>query len=193
MRRLVVLVALAMAAVLAFEALDVTDADARRRRTARPPSYDFVFCLANEGCGGSEGANLLVGASGNETLLGYGGNDIYVGSAGIYDNYYDYSTSSDLYGGFRNDEFDTEYIEDYGGLDRVDLSESYASTDFAFYRLDWDGDGAQDDLNIDEIISGTVHPDDIVVYNHFGSGRVEYIKFSDTTLSGANIPGLITQ
>ena len=30
--------------------------------------------------------------------------------------------------------------------------------------------------------------DDIYVFNHFGIGRIEYIKFSDKTLSGANLP-----
>jgi len=30
--------------------------------------------------------------------------------------------------------------------------------------------------------------DNIIVLNYFGSGRIEYIKFSDTTLKGATLP-----
>jgi hypothetical protein len=32
------------------------------------------------------------------------------------------------------------------------------------------------------------HDDSILVINHFGSGRIEYIKFRDTILKGADLP-----
>ncbi len=131
----------------------------------------------------------MVGAAGNEVLEGAGGNDIYMGNGGDSDSYIDESTSSDLYGGFVNGQFGEELIVDGGGLDRVDLStntSAYASTDFTFHQIDFDGDGAADDLNISEKNFG--NDDDIIVLNHFGSGRIEYIKFTDTTLKGADLP-----
>ncbi len=189
MRKLIVLVGLAMVAVLAFGALDVSDADARKRKKP-PPNYTFVLCSGHPNtCSGTESADLMAGADGFQTLKGAAGNDIYMGSDGAFDDYIDESTSSDLYGGFVNDEFNQENIDDRGGVDRVDLStsvSSYASTDFAFHKVDQDLDGTQDDLNMNEINFGGT--DDLYVLNHFGIGRIEYIKFSDTTLKGADVP-----
>ena len=161
------------------------DADARTR--ARPPSYNVVACEANTVCDGTQGADVMAGAAGNEELRGVAGNDIYVGSAGSNDKYRDSSTSNDLYGGFRNDEFDLEVIIDKGGVDRVNLASTsaYASNDFEFFRGDFDVDGVQDNLNISEANPGS---DDIYVYDHFGAGRIEYVKFTDVTLQGADLP-----
>jgi hypothetical protein len=198
-KQLVVLVALAMVAVMAVGVLDVSDADASKKKRRPPPpvnyppSYNFVLCAPNSTCKGSPSADLMVGTPFNEVLKGAAGNDIYWGAGGANDRYTDESTSSDLYGGFENGHFTEEIIDDRGGLDRVDLSvgaSSYASTDFVFTKLDYDGDGAENDLEMSENKYGA--DDDIVAYNHFGIGTIEYIKFSDTTLSGANIPGLTT-
>jgi hypothetical protein len=187
MRKLVVWVALVLVAVVAFEALDVSDADARkRRRPPSPPAYNVVACDANTVCNGTLGADVMVGAAGDEELRGVAGNDIYVGSAGFNDKYTDLSTSNDLYGGFRNDEFDNEAIADQGGVDRVDLASTsaYSSTDFEFVKGDFDSDGVQDDLNMSEK-NGS---DDIYVFDHFGTGRIDQVKFTDKTLSGSNLP-----
>ena len=192
MRKLVVLVALTMVAVLAFEALDVTDADARKKKKRRPPApptYNIVACGSGGVCNGSPGADVMVGANGNEAMQGAAGNDIYVGSASDFDSYIDDSTSNDLYGGFVNGDFTDETIVDGGGIDMVDLSTStsaYASTDFRFIKSDRDGDGAEDDLTIDEV--NFVGDDTIFVTNHFGAGRIEYIKFSDKIVFGASVP-----
>jgi hypothetical protein len=189
MKKLIVLVGLAMVAVVAFEALDVSDAEARKRRPPPPPNYNVVLCVTDQRCGGTPSADIMVGAAGTEILQGAAGNDIYMGSAGASDYYIDGFTSSDLYGGFLNGQFDEDEIRDGGGVDRVDLStntSAYASTDFTFFKGDGDGDGAEDDLQMNEVTFGG--SDDIYVLNHFGSGRIEYIKFSDKTLSGANLP-----
>jgi hypothetical protein len=130
---------------------------------------------------------MVGNALGNEDLRGAAGKDIFMGSDGQHDNYVDESTSSDLYGGFVHTQFGEEKIDDRGGVDRVDLSTStsaYASTDFRFFKGDLDGDGAEDDLNMK--VNGT--GDDIFVLNHFGSGRIEYVKFTDKTLTPANMP-----
>ncbi len=176
-----------MAVVLAFEALDASDADAGRRKEP-PPNYNFVYCEHNQNpCSGTSGADLMVGAAGNETLEGAGGNDIYIGNGGGGDSYIDESTSSDLYGGFLLEHFSAEGIDDRGGLDRVDLR-PYASTNFEFSRRDADGDGAQDDVVMGEKDNPGVPGDDgIIVLSHIGSGRIEYIKFTDTTLRGADL------
>lgn len=195
MRKLIVLVGLVMVAVLAFEALDVSDADARKRRASPPPNFNLVLCsTSTPNCNGTPSSDLIMGADvANEHLRGGAGNDIYIGSARDGERYTDESTSSDLYEGFLNGEFFLEVIIDKGGLDRLDLSTSvsaYASTNFEFTKGDFDGDGAKDDLLLAEI-----HVDDndaIYVTDHFGKGRMEYLKFSDKTISGSNIPGLIT-
>ena len=190
-KKLIVLVTLVMVAVLAFEALDASDADAKKkkRRPPAPPNYNLVFCPAGSTCNGTPSADLMLGNAGNEVMKGAAGNDIYMGSDSGFDNYVDESTSSDLYAGFLNGQFDYEIIDDRGGVDKVDLStnvSAYASTDFQFFKVDLDSDGAADDLQMDELNFG--NDDDIFVLNHFGSGRMEYIKFSDKTLSGANLP-----
>jgi hypothetical protein len=194
MRKLIVLVGLAMGAVVVLGALDVSDAEAGKKT----PDYNFVLCSANQDpCSGTSGADLIVGAAGIETLKGAAGNDIYMGSDEDFDKYIDESTSSDLYGGFVNEQFDRETIDDRGGLDRVDLSTSvspYASADFAFHKVDVDGDGAQDDLWMEEIgpSGDRLALGDILALNHFGSGRIEYIKFSDTTLKAADLIPLLS-
>jgi hypothetical protein len=184
-KNLIVLVTLVMVAVVAFETLDASNAEARKRKPPSPPNYNFVFCQANETCLGTPSADLLV-ATGDQFTRGAAGNDIYMDSDGIHNSYVDQSTSSDLYGGFLNDQFDEDFIDDRGGVDRVDLSYSHASTDFEFFKDDFDGDGALDDLDMDEKNLG--NNDNLIVFNHFGSGRIESIKFSDKTLSGANLP-----
>ena len=143
-------------------------------------------------CNGTLSADVMVSsAAGDEKLYGAAGNDTYVASEGG-DFYIDESTSNDLYGGFLNGEFFNPAIDDKGGVDRVDLSMStsaYASTDFQFFKRDVDSDGAKDDLRIDEKnLSGLNGDDDLYVLSHFGAGRIEYIKFTDKTLSGANLP-----
>jgi hypothetical protein len=188
-KKLLGLVGLAMVAVVAFGALDVSDADARKRRPPPPPNYNFVLCGFDGACSGTSGADLMVGANGNEPLRGAGGRDIYMGSAGDLDDYIDASTSSDLYGGFVSGQFGEEIIADRGGVDRVDLSTStsaYASNDFVFRKVDLDGDGVLDDLHMDEVNFNA--DDNIYVLSHFGIGRIEYFKFTDKTLSGANLP-----
>lgn len=179
-------VALAVGLVLGFT---IKDAEAGKRKPP-PPNYDFVLCAEDQDpCSGTSRADLMVGYSGDEGLYGAGGRDIYMGSPGPFDDFIDESTSGDLYGGFLDGEFLLEDIDDRGGLDRVDLStnvSAYASTDFEFHKTDRDGDGAQDDLHLDESNFGG--GDNIYVLNHFGSGRIEYIKFSDKTLSGSNLP-----
>jgi hypothetical protein len=42
----------------------------------------------------------------------------------------------------------------------------------------------RDDLNISE----TNGSDDIYVYDHFGVGRIEYVKFTDVTLQAGDLP-----
>jgi hypothetical protein len=194
MRKLIVLVGLVMVAVVAFEALDLSDADASSAPPP-PPKYNFVLCPSVEPvpattpCKGTPSADIMVAANGNQIVQGAAGNDIYMGSANGGDKYGDFSTSSDLYGGFWNGQFGSEIIEDRGGLDRVDLSmnsSSYASYDFQFAKVDRDADGAKDDLLMGEINFGG--DDKIHVLNHFGGGRIEYIKFRDKTLSGSNLP-----
>lgn len=153
-----------------------------------PPNYQVVACNVNLVCYGTQRADVvIVGAAGDEVLRGIAGDDIYVGSSGSNDRYRDNSTSNDLYGGFRNDEFDFELIIDKGGVDRVDLASTsaYASNDFEFFRDDFDGDGARDDLNMSE---ANARSDDIYVYDHFGAGRIEYVKFTDVTLRGTDLP-----
>jgi hypothetical protein len=165
-------------------------ADAKIKKKKPPPNYTFVLCAGDPICEGTTGADLMVGSSpGNEDLKGAPGNDIYMGGGSPVDSYKDESTSSDLYGGFRNGEFGTEVIDDGGGLDRVDLSSSftpYASTGFKFYKLGLGGDGVEDGLQMSEEIFNS--DDDIWVYNHFGTGRIEPIKFTDKTVSGASVP-----
>jgi hypothetical protein len=179
--KLILLLLLAMAAVVALGALDASDADAGKGGK-RPPDYNMVFCLAGDFCHGTPNADLMVGAAGNELLQGEEGNDIYMGSAGQFDHFTDESASSDLYGGFVNDQFVDERITDGGGLDRVDLSTNaslYASTDFEFVK-------DEDDLYMLEINRGG--NDSILVLNHFAEGRIESFKFTDTTLNGAALP-----
>jgi hypothetical protein len=173
------------------------DADAKKKKKKRavnyPPSYTFVLCAGGPVCDGTTGPDLMVGSTASEDLRGAAGNDIYMGG-GDNDLYTDESTSSDLYGGFRDGEFPNEGIHDSGGIDVVDLTTSvnaYASYHFTFRKIDQDGDGASDDLNMSEEINGGT--DDIFVYNHFGPGQIEYIKFTDKIVYGANIPGLIEQ
>jgi hypothetical protein len=191
-KNLIVLVALVMVAVVAYEALDASDAEAGKRRHPSPPNYNFVLCPTNQNpCAGTPSADLMVGAAGYEWLKGGEGNDIYMSSPGGGDVYDDESTTSnDLYGGFQNGQFGTDVIDDRGGVDKVDLSTSvsaYASTDFTFHNwVDADSDGVADDLQMDEKNFGA--DDHLIVIDHFGSGRIEYIKFTDTTLSGANLP-----
>jgi Ca2+-binding RTX toxin-like protein len=164
-----------------------TSKDADAVISEPPPNHNVVACEANTVCNGTQGADVIAGAAGDEELRGVAGNDIYVGSAGNNDKYRDSSTSNDLYGGFRNDEFDLEVIIDKGGVDRVNLASTsaYASDDFEFFRGDFDADGVRDDLNISEANSGS---DDIHVYDHFGTGRIEYVKFTDVTLEGTDLP-----
>jgi hypothetical protein len=189
MRKLIVLVGLAMVAVVGIETFYVSDADAGKTNPPPPPKYNALLCSANTDCPGTTGADLMVGSNGNEFLKGAAGNDIYMGSADK-DSYSDKSTSSDLYTAFLNGQFSLEDIRDGGGVDRLDLStntSAYASTDFRFYKIAFEGVGAQDDLLIQEVAHNT--DDSIYVLNHFtGSGRIEYIKFSDKTLSGSNLP-----
>jgi hypothetical protein len=188
-RGMLVLVALSMAVVLVLGALGVSDADAKKK----PPDYNLVYCGAFDACFGTPSADLILGQSNaetdEETLSGGGGGDIYITNGGNFDEYIDESTSSDLYEGFLNGEFGAAKIDDRGGLDRIDLStnvSAYASTDVTFLKTDRDGDGAEDDLNINEVNFGG--EDDIYVIDHFGIGRIEYIKFTDTTLKGAKLP-----
>jgi hypothetical protein len=164
-------------------------ADAKKEKKKPPPNCKFVLYAGDPICEGTTGADLMVGSSpGNEDLKGAAGNDLYMGGGSPVDSYKDESTSSDLYGGFRKGESVTEVIDGGGGLDRVDLSSSftpYASTDFKLYKLGFDGDGAEDDLQMSE--ESFSSDDDIWVYNHFGTGRIESINSTDKTVSGASI------
>jgi hypothetical protein len=152
-----------------------------------------VLCPANTTlCLGTRGSDLLIDAAGGGFVQGGPSRDIYVATGGPNsDMYWDRSTSSDLYGGFENGQFPAKIIWDEGGVDRLDLSmitSAYASTDFAFVKADVDSDGKEDDLRILETNVDYGADDEIRVIAHFGSGRIEYIKFSDKTLSGSNLP-----
>jgi hypothetical protein len=66
-------------------------------------------------------------------------------------------------------------------------SSSYASTDFQFFKGDFSFEGPKNDLLMKE--KNFDGDDNLYIYDHFtGSGRIEYIKFSDKTLSGSNLP-----
>jgi hypothetical protein len=64
-------VGVAVGLVLGFT---TKDADAGTRE--RPPNYNAVACEANTVCNGTQGADVLAGAAGDEELRGVAGNDI---------------------------------------------------------------------------------------------------------------------
>jgi hypothetical protein len=179
------LAAAVLAAVVLSLMLGAGDpAEAKKnKKDKNPPLFNVVQC-ATEPCTGTPSNDLLIGTAINEVISGQEGNDFYVGAGGGNDFYVDSSTTSnDVYAGFPNDQFGTEQIEDSGGAkDVIDLN--FASTDFEFFKVDLDNDRVEDDLLVSEITGD----DDIRVLNHFDTGKVESIKFSDKTLSSSDLP-----
>jgi hypothetical protein len=169
-----------LATVLVLSTLDVSEADARKRK------INVVQCSTQTGftCEGTDRKDRLYGKNqtngAHEVIRGKEGNDIYDDRGGI-DSLEDASTtSSDSYL-FSGASFGpTDQIVDAGGSsDKVDLSQTtfrlFDNT--AIRKTDFDGDTQADDLEISGP-EGTVY-----ISDHFGSGKMETINFANATVS----------
>ena len=196
---MMILVALLMAAIVLFsgpvaEVLYLPEPTAEAKKEKKRPTYNVVQCpnqtYDNYTCKGTARKDRLVGGPADRSPYGahdqmYGGegDDIYKGGAGP-DVFTDQSATSDDRYVFPSTEFSRSstssftyaWIKDWGGsADVLDLS-SYRYDDFD--RRNWlgkdlylEGDGARD----------------ILIDGFFTYNTIDYFKFSDRTVTAAEI------
>ena len=201
MKRMMILVALLMAAIVVFsgpvaQVLDLPEPTAEAKKKKKRPAYNLVRCpnsaYDNYTCNGTARRDRLVGGPASrvpngETDYIYGreGGDVYNGGGGgdvLTDNS---TTSNDRYL-FPSTEFSLvgnispgwALIQDFGGSADVLGLGSYKSTDFARSRfqgnprtLRLDGPGARD----------------IHIYDFFTTNSIDSFKFSDRTVTADEI------
>ncbi|CAA9431541.1 MAG: hypothetical protein AVDCRST_MAG78-1735 [uncultured Rubrobacteraceae bacterium] len=197
MKRMMILLALLMAAIVVFsgpvaEVLNLPEPTAEAKKKKK--RYNVVKCpnqtYDNYTCKGTAGKDRLVGGPADRSPYGahdqmYGkeGNDVYQGGNGR-DIFTDESiTSSDRYV-FPSTEFSFDstssftyaWVRDWGGsADVLDLA-SYRYDDFD--RRNW--------LGQDLYLEGP-EARDILIEDFFTSNTIDYFKFSDRTVTAAEI------
>jgi hypothetical protein len=207
-RRLLRLLMLLMVAVLVMSMAGLNDADAKKkhhRKKSKNPPASLRLIQCNDPlfrpCFGTLGPDYLLGTNQFDDLEGLGGNDIYDGKGGG-DNWFDSSfTSNDYYYVSVRDFSRPDgplWIRDGGGSnDILDLSAFYRSSDFvSIPGLDIDRDGTFDDTLLDgpgvqdlAILNDAIlGPGGVLIP---GSGFIEQIRFSNTTLTEAELQSLV--
>src|SRR5215212_2555184 len=94
-KRMVALLGLVMAALLALSTLAASDAEAKKRHHHRAsvPSINVVQCPIGGTCFGTASGDHLVGTDKFDDLRGEEGDDVYDGKGGS-DDWFDSSTTS---------------------------------------------------------------------------------------------------
>lgn len=196
-RRMIVLFALAMMAVILVLSASVSEAKKKGRHKHSPKTPVVIQCpTLQDGftCVGNNGSNLLLDQPNKfDQIFGEGGNDVYV-TRGDADFLIDSNTiSSDYYLVATNTPSTASFvltIEDVGGtLDTLDVSGFFKSTDVQFRKIDANNDGQVDDLYMFyKPASNSVS--DISINKFFSTNSIDSFKFSDTTLTADQIKSM---